>query len=182
MRPRRARARSRRARLGRGTTLPPRTCAVRSLAELLSRSSDMLTTLTLLSTLVSGTPASGGNDSWPGWRGNGSGVASGAPPIEWSASENVRWKTPVPGKGLSSPVIWDGLVFVTTSVGTGKKQESAPAEAGSDGERGRPEGGRGGGEGGGEGGERGGRGEGGRGEGGRGEGGRGPGGGRGPVI
>jgi outer membrane protein assembly factor BamB len=86
---------------------------------------------------------SSGNDSWPGWRGPaGSGVASGAPPIEWSASENVRWKTPIPGRGLSSPVICEGLVFVTTAVGTGNKKEVEPTEAGG-GERGRGEGGEG---------------------------------------
>jgi outer membrane protein assembly factor BamB len=80
---------------------------------------------------------SGGNDSWPGWRGPmGSGVASGSPPIEWSEQENVRWKTPVPGRGLSSPIVWEGRVFVTTAIGTGKKAESAPAEAGAEGGRG----------------------------------------------
>jgi len=79
-------------------------------------------TLTLLSALA----ASTGSDSWPGWRGpNGNGVADGAPPIEWSEEKNVRWKTPIPGKGLSSPIVWGERVYLTTSVGTGKKAESA---------------------------------------------------------
>lgn len=100
----------------------------------------MLTSLVLLSNVL----IPGGNDSWPGWRGQGNGVGSGTPPTEWSEQENVRWKVSVPGKGLSSPVVWEGLVFVTSAVGTGKKKDGEPAEAGADGERGRPdEGGRG---------------------------------------
>lgn len=80
------------------------------------------------------------SDEWPGWRGPaGSGVASGSPPIEWSEEKNVRWKTAIPGKGISSPVIWGERVFLTTSVSTGKKAE--PAAGGSDGgERGGREG------------------------------------------
>jgi len=90
--------------------------------------------LTLLA-LLSGSLLSAGNDDWPGWRGNGSGLGSGAPPIEWSETENVRWKTKLPGKGLSSPVVWGELVFVSAAVGTGKVKEGEPAEAGSDRER-----------------------------------------------
>ena len=95
----------------------------------------MLTTFALISgSLLS---FSGGDEDWPGWRGNGSGVASGKPPIEWTESQNVRWKTELPGKGLSSPVIHGGLVFVTTAVGTGKVKEGEPAAEGGEGERGR---------------------------------------------
>ncbi|MSR63913.1 MAG: hypothetical protein EXS08_15920 [Planctomycetes bacterium] len=76
-----------------------------------------------------------GNDSWPGWRGaNGNGVALGSPPVEFGEDKNVRWKTPLPGKGLSQPIVWDGTVFVTAAVGTGKKKEAAPEEG--EGERG----------------------------------------------
>jgi outer membrane protein assembly factor BamB len=91
-------------------------------------------------------PVSGGDDAWPGWRGtDGSGVASGAPPTEWSEQKNVRWKTALPGKGLSCPVVWGGQVFVSTAIGTGKKAEPAPAEGGEvGGERGGGRGGRGG--------------------------------------
>jgi outer membrane protein assembly factor BamB len=63
-----------------------------------------------------------GSDSWPGWRGaDGSGVAGGSPPIEWSEEEHVRWKVALPGKGNSQPIVWGDRVFVTTAVGTGKK-------------------------------------------------------------
>jgi len=60
--------------------------------------------------------------NWPLWRGPSAvGVAPLAkPPIEWDESRNVRWKTPVPGRGLSSPVIWGNRLFVTTAIETGE--------------------------------------------------------------
>ena len=54
----------------------------------------------LLLALHASDPSS--SDSWPGWRGaDGSGVAGGSPPIEWSEEKNVRWKVALPGKGIS---------------------------------------------------------------------------------
>jgi outer membrane protein assembly factor BamB len=74
--------------------------------------------------------ASAGTDSWPGWRGvDGSGVSSGSPPIEWSEKEHVRWKVALPGKGVSSPIVWESRVFVTTAIGTGKKMDLKPGVA-----------------------------------------------------
>jgi outer membrane protein assembly factor BamB len=54
---------------------------------------------------------------WPRWRGpSGQGTASGAGfPDAWSATENVRWKVPVPGLGNSSPVVWGDRIFLTTA-------------------------------------------------------------------
>lgn len=58
---------------------------------------------------------------WPQWRGpHATGVSTtGMPPLEWSEDENVRWKVPVPGRGSSSPIVWDDLVFLTTAVPAG---------------------------------------------------------------
>ena len=55
---------------------------------------------------------------WPQFRGpTGQGHAPDeSVPLTWSESENVAWKTPVPGRGWSSPVIADGRVWVTTAV------------------------------------------------------------------
>src|SRR5581483_8457974 len=53
---------------------------------------------------------------WPTFRGpTGDGVApaDAAPPVEWSESKNVVWKTEIPGRGRSSPVILGGRLFVT---------------------------------------------------------------------
>jgi outer membrane protein assembly factor BamB len=69
--------------------------------------------------------ADGGN--WPSFRGtNAAGVADGHPlPAEWSVpdSRNVRWKTPIPGLGHSSPVVWGGRVYVATSISGADKVE-----------------------------------------------------------
>jgi outer membrane protein assembly factor BamB len=55
--------------------------------------------------------------NWPSWRNDGSGVSQETGiPQSWSRTENVLWKTPIPGKGLSSPIVWNDLVFVTTAV------------------------------------------------------------------
>ena len=55
-------------------------------------------------------------DNWPGWRGpRGDGTsAETAVPLKWSATENLRWKTPIPGVGHSSPVVWGDHIFVTS--------------------------------------------------------------------
>jgi outer membrane protein assembly factor BamB len=37
-------------------------------------------------------------------------------PESWSATENVAWKTSIPGLGWSSPVVWGSRVFVTSVV------------------------------------------------------------------
>ena len=56
--------------------------------------------------------------NWPRFRGpRGDGVALGTNlPLAWNGAtgEGVRWKTAVPGKGFSSPVVWGGRVFVTS--------------------------------------------------------------------
>lgn len=55
---------------------------------------------------------------WPTFRGSvNTGVAPDAdPPVTWSETENIKWKVEVPGKGLSSPVIWEDKIFFLTSV------------------------------------------------------------------
>ncbi len=55
---------------------------------------------------------------WPQFRGpTGQGHAPDeAVPLEWSETENVTWKTPVPGLGWSSPVVADGRLWLTTAL------------------------------------------------------------------
>lgn len=71
--------------------------------------------------------------NWPQWRGpTANGVAlQGNPPLEWSESKNIKWKTPIPGEGHSTPVIWGNKIFVLAAVPTGKTSEVSAA-AGSD--------------------------------------------------
>jgi outer membrane protein assembly factor BamB len=61
--------------------------------------------------------------NWPSYRGpEGSGVAKASLPLTWNAdpatgaSRNIRWKTPIPGLGHSSPVVWGDRLFVTTAI------------------------------------------------------------------
>ena len=58
------------------------------------------------------------HDVWPQWRGpSADSVAPGKNlPIKWSQTENLAWKTPLPGWGTSTPAIWKDAVFVTTQV------------------------------------------------------------------
>ncbi len=67
--------------------------------------------------------APGGAPCWPGWRGDGGGIARGAtPPRLWSRDRNVVWRVELPGEGSSSPVIWGDRVFVTASTDGGKSR------------------------------------------------------------
>ena len=64
-------------------------------------------------------------DNWPTYRGpTGDGISDARNlPTEWSEEKNIRWKTPIHGKGWSSPVVWGDQVWMTTSEevkGTGK--------------------------------------------------------------
>ena len=53
--------------------------------------------------------------NWPNWRGpNSNGTAgSGNYPIKWD-QENVLWKVDIPGKGFSTPIVWDKQIYLTT--------------------------------------------------------------------
>ncbi len=59
-------------------------------------------------------------ENWPQFRGSGAtGIADGwNVPSFWNAESgaNMAWKTPIPGLGHSSPVIWGDKVFITTAV------------------------------------------------------------------
>ncbi len=61
---------------------------------------------------------------WPQWRGpGGTGISSEhnlatewAPPTDNAPAKNIKWKTEIPGRGHSSPVVWNDRIFLTTSV------------------------------------------------------------------
>lgn len=56
-------------------------------------------------------------EDWPSWRGlTGDGICNEADtPVKWSTSENIVWKTPIPGTGHSSPIISAGRIFLTSA-------------------------------------------------------------------
>jgi outer membrane protein assembly factor BamB len=56
-------------------------------------------------------------ENWPEFRGpTGQGHAPGLIPVEWGPEKNVTWKQNIPGSGWSSPVVWDGRVYLSTAV------------------------------------------------------------------
>jgi outer membrane protein assembly factor BamB len=60
---------------------------------------------------------------WPRWRGpSGQGLIAGTGyPDRWSATQNVLWKKPVPGRGNSSPIVWGDRIFLTTAHDGGRR-------------------------------------------------------------
>ena len=61
-------------------------------------------------------------ENWTRFRGaNGQGVSTETNlPVEWSATDNVLWKTDIPGNGWSSPIVYGDHVFMTTTTDEGK--------------------------------------------------------------
>ncbi|MBM3836742.1 MAG: Pyrrolo-quinoline quinone [Verrucomicrobia bacterium] len=71
--------------------------------------------LSLLTFAATNLPAAEGASNWPRWRGphdNGS-TEHGSYPAKWDASSNLLWKTPLPGKGCSTPIVWDQRIVLT---------------------------------------------------------------------
>jgi outer membrane protein assembly factor BamB len=60
---------------------------------------------------------------WPRWRGpSGQGLVHGKNyPDRWSATENVLWKTPLKGRGNSSPIVWADRIFLTSAYEGGRR-------------------------------------------------------------
>ena len=73
---------------------------------------------------------------WPHWRGpDGTGVARSAAPTQFSAEQNVKWVTDIPGRGFSTPIVWGERLFLTSAVATGQAVDlpEPPAEEESEG-------------------------------------------------
>jgi outer membrane protein assembly factor BamB len=90
---------------------------MRSTRRLFVATSSLLAVLSLTAAALA--------EDWPGWRGprgDGTSTETGVP-LKWSQTENIVWKTPIPGKGHSSPVIWGDRIFVSSSVDDQQKQQ-----------------------------------------------------------
>jgi outer membrane protein assembly factor BamB len=72
-----------------------------------------------------------GSRGWLSWRGpSATGVAPTAdPPITWSETKNVRFKTKLPGLGYGSPIVSGDLVFLTAAVAVGPELPPVPDDA-----------------------------------------------------
>ena len=75
-----------------------------------------------------------GAGRWPGFRGAAFGHSQARDlPLAWSDEKNVSWRHAVGGYGQSSPVVWDGIVFVTAIDGLRRETqivEAVDAETG----------------------------------------------------
>lgn len=76
--------------------------------------------LLLLITAI-GITASATAGDWPRFRGSDGNAAVPAAriPLEWSATENIVWKSELPGHGASSPVVFSGRIYLTAFTGYG---------------------------------------------------------------
>lgn len=79
--------------------------------------------LKLAAALICAYSISGAN--WPAWRGSqGTGMCSEKDlPIHWSQKQNVRWRTPLPDRGNSTPIVWENRVFITQAVESEGRRE-----------------------------------------------------------
>ncbi|MGB8167128.1 MAG: PQQ-binding-like beta-propeller repeat protein [Chthoniobacteraceae bacterium] len=61
------------------------------------------------------------SDAWTQLRGPNQGHSDAKTvPLKWSESEHVKWKTPLPGQGWSSPVVSGKQVWMTTALEDGR--------------------------------------------------------------
>ena len=58
-------------------------------------------------------------ENWHQWRGaNNDGISQETDvPTQWSHTENVRWRHPLPGEGASTPIVWKDKIFLTCADG-----------------------------------------------------------------
>lgn len=56
-------------------------------------------------------------ENWPCWRGpRGDGTSTETNlPVRWSETENIAWKTELPGLGHASPIVWEDRLFTVTA-------------------------------------------------------------------
>jgi outer membrane protein assembly factor BamB len=82
----------------------------------------MKSTMVLAALLIGSLPSSAAN--WPSWRGPNQDNTSPESqfPTSWAREKNLKWRTPLPEAGNSSPIVWGDAVFVTQAVRDGKER------------------------------------------------------------
>jgi outer membrane protein assembly factor BamB len=92
--------------------------------------------LLLFASAVTGAEPSAKNaksENWGQWRGPlATGEAPrGNPPLTWDETDgtNIRWKTEIPGRGHSTPVVWGDRIFLTTAIPFGEALPPRPSTA-----------------------------------------------------
>ncbi len=74
-----------------------------------------------------GPVAATAQENWPQFRGPGSaGVSKDTGlPDRWSATENIVWRTEIPGRGWSCPIVWGDRIILTTAIIEGQEEEAS---------------------------------------------------------
>ena len=89
--------------------------------------------LLALEALAAGPRDNAAENNWPQWRGPlATGVAPHAdPPLVWNEADgtNIRWKTAIPGRGHSTPIVWGERIFLTTAIAYGDALPPRPSTA-----------------------------------------------------
>lgn len=69
-------------------------------------------------------------ENWAQWRGpyDNSVAPAGDPPLEWSESSNIKWKSEIPGVGHATPIVWKDQIILLSAVQT--DQKAKPEEKG----------------------------------------------------
>src|SRR5215813_5996906 len=83
----------------------------------------MFTTTTIIALLAATVAA---QNNWAQFRGPGSLGVTEDPnlPDTWSTTQNVAWKTDIPGTGWSSPTVWGDNIFLTSVVSSVEGENS----------------------------------------------------------
>ena len=62
-------------------------------------------------------------ENWPSFQNGGNlSQPEDSLQVKWSAASRIDWSVPIPGYGQSSPVVWNGQVYVTSVSGPRKDQ------------------------------------------------------------
>src|SRR5262245_63878774 len=84
----------------------------------------LLLAISLISGFNAHAQSRDGASNWPQWRGPQSrGVSEEKNlPVEWGVDKNILWKTALPGRGHSSPIVWNNRIFLRSEEHTSERQ------------------------------------------------------------
>lgn len=77
------------------------------------------------SSISDASPVKTSESDWPAWRGpKGNGLATGKEiPVKWDDTTNVAWRSAIPGRGHSSPIVVGSVVYLATAIEEKQLQE-----------------------------------------------------------
>jgi len=79
----------------------------------------MFTRMLTLASAIALLPCLASAENWPSWRADLAGSAASSEkglPTKWGKDSNVKWRTELPNRGNSTPIVWGDKVFITQVV------------------------------------------------------------------